>query len=281
MTRTLRSVGLNKYVVAAVFAFFLFPASEVFAQQALLDSRAFIVIDTVKQTTDRKILVCDFTGPKELSALGVQLADDFSDSVARAGAPSIQVIDRSRLLPLLHSVKLEREAVPSEIEGEIAAEHLGADDFVSGDISVEGDEITLHIELHRTGIVKPAKQLEASMNLAPDMKTLLGTEIHDTPQSNYPMAGDNGYSFPRCIFCPDAQYTNEAVKKQELGSVVLMVVVGAGGNPIDVQPLKPLPFGLTESALNAVQKWRFAPAADPAGTPTTVRVVITCTFRLY
>jgi protein TonB len=51
------------------------------------------------------------------------------------------------------------------------------------------------------------------------------------------------------------------------------------GTPSDLRVVQPLGFGLDEKALEAVSKWRFAPALVN-GQPAKVRAVVKVPFRL-
>jgi TonB family protein len=56
------------------------------------------------------------------------------------------------------------------------------------------------------------------------------------------------------------EYTAIAQRAGIAGIVLLEVVVDANGDMSTVRVLKPLPFGLDQKAIEAVRKWRFAPA---------------------
>jgi protein TonB len=59
---------------------------------------------------------------------------------------------------------------------------------------------------------------------------------------------------------PEARYTDEACKKGVVGEVVLKSVFAASGKVTNLEVLKGLPEGLTESAIEAAQKIKFKPA---------------------
>jgi TonB family protein len=89
----------------------------------------------------------------------------------------------------------------------------------------------------------------------------------------------NGVSQPRVISKVDPDYTEEARAKQLSGTVTLAVVVGADGVAHDLHVVKPLGMGLDGKAIEAVQKWKFAPAIK-AGQPVNVSATIDVNFRL-
>ena len=90
-----------------------------------------------------------------------------------------------------------------------------------------------------------------------------------------------GHGYPACIYCPQAQYSDEAVKAKYQGTVTLVAIITAEGKATDIQVLKGLGLGLDEKAIEAVRTWRFRPAAGPNGRPAPVRQTIEVTFHLY
>lgn len=94
-------------------------------------------------------------------------------------------------------------------------------------------------------------------------------------------AGTGGYGYPSCVYCPRADFSDEAMKAKYQGVVTLVAVVTPDGRATDIQVVKGLGLGLDENAIKAVRNWRFKPALGPGGKPATVRVTIEVTFHLY
>lgn len=161
------------------------------------------------------------------------------------------------------------------------ARQLSADDFVSDKLTVAGDEVTIHLELYNVDSDKLIDSLEASVIMYSSAEKLLSTQFHDSPRSPYPFGGSDGYSTPQCLSCPNAAFSDAAVKKKVQGTVVLMAVIGADGKVESLHSLKSLPYGLTEASIAAVQNWRFKPAVDPSGKPVAVRQTIDVVFHMY
>jgi protein TonB len=63
------------------------------------------------------------------------------------------------------------------------------------------------------------------------------------------------------------------------GSVVVRGIVRRDGTIDDVEIIKDLPYGLGQSARDAVSKWRFRPATV-RGEPIDVYYTVTVNFRL-
>lgn len=97
-----------------------------------------------------------------------------------------------------------------------------------------------------------------------------------------PMAGENGYGQPLCLYCPEPQYSDAGFKLKIQGVVVLDVVIGVDGRASSIHVAKGLGYGLDEEAV----KWardicRFKPATGPNGQPAAVRMLMEVDFRLY
>jgi TonB family protein len=96
----------------------------------------------------------------------------------------------------------------------------------------------------------------------------------------YPNAGTGGYGVPTCLYCPRADYSDEAMKVKVQGVVELVAVVTADGRVTDVHVAKGLGFGLDEKAMEAVRTWRLTPARGPDGRSAAVREIIEVQFQL-
>ena len=73
-------------------------------------------------------------------------------------------------------------------------------------------------------------------------------------------------------------YTEEAGLAKLEGGVLLSLVVGADGQPSDIQVTRPLGLGLDESAVESVRAWQFKPGLRN-GVPVDVRVNEEVFFR--
>jgi len=89
-----------------------------------------------------------------------------------------------------------------------------------------------------------------------------------------------GVTAPRAIYDPDPEYSEEARKAKYQGNVMLWAVIGPDGRPRDLRIARSLGMGLDQKAIDAVAKWRFAPALKD-GQPVAVQVNIEVSFRLY
>ena len=98
--------------------------------------------------------------------------------------------------------------------------------------------------------------------------------------------GDNvykpgrGVTSPHALYDPDPEYSDEARRAKYQGNVILSLVVDATGHVHDIRVARSVGMGLDEKAIEAVQKWRFAPGMKD-GHPVAVQVSVEVNFRLY
>ena len=100
------------------------------------------------------------------------------------------------------------------------------------------------------------------------------------PTAGIARAGIGGVTAPRCVYCPQPAYSNEARAAKLNGTVVLRVVVTADGRTENVQVMNGPGSGLERQAIEAVKNWRFKPADGPDGTPITCQVEVEVTFKI-
>jgi TonB family protein len=84
---------------------------------------------------------------------------------------------------------------------------------------------------------------------------------------------------PHPKFTPDPEYTEEARKAREQGTVLLAVVVDENGDIRDAQVKRSLALGLDDSAMETIRRWKFEPATME-GKPVPVQLQVERNFRL-
>jgi TonB family protein len=85
---------------------------------------------------------------------------------------------------------------------------------------------------------------------------------------------------PVPLYEPEPEFTNDARRAKYQGVALVSMIVDAHGIPQNVRIVKPLGYGLSEKAIEAVMKYRFKPAMKD-GKPVPVKVNIEVHFRLY
>lgn len=104
-------------------------------------------------------------------------------------------------------------------------------------------------------------------------------DSHARVEGELPRAGVNGFTPPRCIYCPQPEYTKKALKANFSGMVLLDVTVTTDGKVINPVVLKSPGLGLNENALAQLPKWKMKPALNAEGKPVNCRVQIEITFH--
>jgi protein TonB len=98
-----------------------------------------------------------------------------------------------------------------------------------------------------------------------------------SPPELYPVGGK--VLPPRRLHAPAPVYPELARQVRRQGIVVVRATIDRAGEVVDVAVEKGLGFGLDESALEAVRRWRFAPATLD-GRPVPVYFHLTVRFEL-
>ncbi len=79
---------------------------------------------------------------------------------------------------------------------------------------------------------------------------------------------------------PEPQFTEEARKNNVTGEVVLRMVLASNGSVTGIQPVKRLPDGLTEKAIEAARRIQFTPA-EKDGHKVSQYVSVVYNFNIY
>jgi TonB family protein len=270
--------------LVAVICVALTSARSVSAQLPDMQPLAARMAKAIAKSKQHSVLVFDFYGPdKKSTELGRVLADKFSEALAQSSV-KFTVADRLQTAAILGKKGLSLEIVNNIDVGTWVAGQLGIYAVVVGTLARTGDNLDIEVNSYRVDSQKWITDFKTSAPISDQIRNLTSERV-DFPappgDPNVPAAGKNGYTFPTCGYCPQAQYAKLAVQKHTEGTVLLSVVVGTDGKAHDILVMKPVPNGLTETAIEAVQSWRFNPANGPDGNPAAVRQTIEVSFHLY
>ena len=78
---------------------------------------------------------------------------------------------------------------------------------------------------------------------------------------------------PRLTHCVEPPWTEIARKARIEGAIILEILIREDGTVKDAEVLKGLPFGLSDSAVEAVLSWRYAPV-ELEGKPVALRHLV-------
>jgi TonB family protein len=87
-------------------------------------------------------------------------------------------------------------------------------------------------------------------------------------------------SAPVVLKAPEAEFSEEARRKQASGKVLVYLIVNEKGVPEDVRVLRGAGLGMDEKAVEAVKKYRFKPAMR-AGMPVRVEMNVEVNFQVF
>jgi TonB family protein len=271
-------------VFVALFAALL-AAFAARAQDAPMGAAAKQIADAISHSKQKSVIVFDFSGPDDkLTTLGQKLAEDFSAELEKSGEP-FQVENRSRITEGIAQNQFELESLTEARAVLEFAQHLQVQAYVMGQLSIDHDKLRVVVSCYRTSNGKSIKSASVAWPLTDEMKAQMQKDLLETASegdlASYPAPGKNGLSYPRCVYCPHAQYSPEAMNAKIQGVVMLEVVVGVDGRVHNILVKKGLPYGLTASAIRTVKTWRLTPAIGPDGKPTAVRQIIEATFQFF
>jgi len=229
----------------------------------------------------KKVIVFDFIGPGENdTALGQKIADDFSNALSRSSS-GLTIINRSLIIAAFDNYPVTYQVFEKpELELWLATK-LGANFMVSGKLQHDSQNLALSVNMYKSD-GSAIQGLKVKLPITDQMKSLMDISAETDPYEpeGDPSINKKQRSHAACVYCPNASFSSEAVKHHTQGTVILGVLVGIDGVAHDISVLKPLPNGLTESAIEAVRSWKFRPATGPDGVPTERKTIIEVVFHL-
>lgn len=143
-------------------------------------------------------------------------------------------------------------------------------------VMAEPDSALFDIPSDYKLVTEPGPLQQAQGSGAPDQNS----PVLSSTNSGIPRAGVNGVSVPKCVYCPNPNFSEEARAAKVQGVVVLQITVMPDGHAENIAVLKKAGYGLDQKAVEAVKTWRFKPAIGPNGAPVASVVPIEVTFRL-
>jgi len=267
-----------------------------------LAAKATAAIHKSKKSGDTRVLVIDFadTHPKA-NAWGAALADQFAD-LLRKNTKSFVVIDRADYARATADDVLTPQARAETQSAKCYCRQLGADFVVEGSYDAGSDNVQLTLKISKSSERwNPVFDGTTSLPLTPDLRASLSKPTASAPVSpqnektawknpdasqdqavaNSPHSSPSKTSFPKCLYCPNAHFSDAAVKVRAQGTVFLSVAISAAGQPTSIVIKRGLPCELNSQAIECVKQWRFKPAEDSNGNPTSSLVMIEVNFHLY
>jgi hypothetical protein len=229
----------------------------------------------------KTVVVFDFMGPGDrLSQLGQELADGFSHTLANSGG-KFHVIDRAQVRAVLEKNRVAPDVIRDPEIAWWLARQLNAEALIAGKLSPTfGGKLEIGVAAAKTQDGKDVASLSVTAPITDEMKTRLSKSVIDDRTKNQLPPNSPMDSYPKCIYCPRAEFSDAAIAHKQQGVVVLIVLIGEDGIGREMDLVKGQQYGLTEKSIEAVQKWKFQPSHDQDGKPKAVWQVIEVNFHL-
>jgi TonB family protein len=278
-------------LAAALFAALATPTA---AQHSDMDPLAKKFAGKLKAGPTRAI-VAGFTDERNLrSPLGVQLAGEFAAALLRF-SPGLDLVSPEEFNRIRKAeMWTEIEARDFSVARSLALQ-LGVRLFITGSFEREIDGLRLHVQALDFRKNKVVAASSSTILLTPERERLdeqrfglrhreKDPALAKAAAGNSALAfhpGKNGVSVPVCQRCPDPVPTKEAVAEKYVGRVILKIVVTPEGRTENIRVVQGAKYGLTESAMKAVARWKFKPAKDSKGNPVPVEITVEVAFRTH
>jgi TolB-like protein len=249
------------------------------AQQAETHGLADQMAQSLEKNRAHRIVVFDFIGPdNKLNGLGQKLADEFSIAL-QSRMPKISVVDRAAVRDLIERNRVAPDVVRDKEIAWWLASQLKVDAVVLGQLMPVGDRIKIAIGsiALETGDASPGFSIEAP--LSDEMKTMLAVAVGNAHAVNSSQLMSEGGTVPKCIHCPNPNFSSAAVQDRVGGTALLSALIGLNGQARDIEIIKPLSHRLTEQAIVALQSWTFVPGKSGDGEAVEVETPIEVSFR--
>jgi len=234
----------------------------------------------IEQAQFHKVYVLDFLEPSgSRTEKGCLFASTFSTNLAR-DAHNFEVVNRIHAQKQLNELHISPQDIQRPEMLSKAAQALGADAVLVGTATISPTEAKLLLSLREAASGKEVHSMDYHEKLEAAFETGFPA-IEDASSHIYYFPGLDGISQPKCIYCANPDYTDEARAKKIQGNVLLSVSVDEKGTITNARVVTNPNDGLTKRAVNILNKWRMEPSHDLDGKPVPVRVSIEITFRLF
>jgi len=244
------------------------------AQKSQIGALADQMAGALSHSKRKSVVVFDFFGPSTMDAVGEKLAVDFSAALAKS-AHDFRVEDHSRLVEMLKENSLVTANIRDVHTALWLLRQSGSDTAIFGTMSNGIGGLRLSVQAYRASDSDSIVSFETSIPLTEDLRSL----VREDEGSDRSRKID--YPGPSCIYCPRADYSEEASARKIEGTVVLDLTVDEEGQAKDISVKVPMPFGLTEQAIKAVKEWQLKPATGADGKRVAVRQEVEVTFELH
>jgi TonB family protein len=230
----------------------------------------------------KKVVVFDFAGATDtsLDRADQVLAASFRAQLEQATPRPFKQVKRDELEDLMRSHDVQQDDLLSTDVAKWMLHKPKIDAWVMATLAAKSDGVHISITTYGTKDASSFGTIETVVPFTGDLRALIDPPT-PSPLAGLPVAGAHGYATIRCITCPQARYSDAAVKARLQGTVTLEAAVGPDGRATEFFVLRRMPLGLTQEAIDCVRGWQFSRPTGPDREPATVVQVIEVQFHLY
>jgi TonB family protein len=233
----------------------------------------------IERAQFHKVYVPDFLDSSGArTEKGCFFASTFSTNLAK-DSRNFDVVSRIQAQKQVDELHISsQDLLKLELLSKVA-QTLGADAVLVGTATISAHDATLRLSLRDSS----GKEVH-SMNYQEEVEPAFDSAfpaVEDASSHFYYFPGLDGVSPPKCKYCPNPEYTDEARRKRIQGTVQMSVLLDEKGIIKDARVVKSADEGLAKQSLNILRKWRLEPCRDPEGKAVAVRAAIETTFRFY
>lgn len=284
-----------------VLAIFVLASSALGQSAAPIESELSTLADRLaheielpkKHAPPLKILVLDFSNQRGMAnVLGQRMSESLSDLLAERLGPE-HVVAKKQFEAALLSGGISPFDMQNNDVAFWNAKKARANLIVFGQLHSSGTQTTLTVQLVRVQHKEELSTASTDLTLTEETRSLVDkfpawrfdpdilvpclVTTRDAVAALYKTAG---VSQPKCIWCPQAPYTDEARKARYQGAVKFDAIIDEQGRVSAATLVQGDDYGLSTQAMTAAKNWRLAPATKD-GKPVRVCVQIETTFHLY
>lgn len=233
----------------------------------------------IQQGHFQKVYIADFLDPsKNRDERGCFFSSVFSTNLAKI-AQDFAVVNRIDAQKKLDELHISAQDLQQPEVLARAATTLGVDAVLMGLASISSKDARLSLSLRDAASDKEIYAVDYHEKLEPFFEGSFPAGQSEGGHLYY-FPGMDGISQPKCIFCPNPDYTDEARRNGAQGSVILSVLLDERGMIKDVRLVSSSDDSMTKQCLDILKKWRMKPSEDANGNSVPIRAPIEITFRL-
>lgn len=238
------------------------------------------LVEEIERGQFHKVYVPDFLDPSGArTEKGCFFASTFSTNLTKA-ARNFEVVNRIQAQKKLNELHISpQDLLKPEVLAK-TAQAFGADAVLVGTATISPKDASLVLSLRDATSGKEVHPLSYHEKLEPAFDSNFPA-VEAEASHVYYFPGLDGVSQPKCLYCPNPDYTDEARREGIQGTVLMSIVLDEKGTIKDARVVKTTDDGLGKQSINILRKWRLEPSRDPEGKAVAVRAPIETMFRLF